>query len=76
MIRCSCGNALVSVEAICEVCLPNGIGRGPAPVKWAKFAASAECLRCANIVSAPLPGRSTVNCPNCGTLYGQDFFRV
>jgi hypothetical protein len=31
VIRCSCGNPLVSVEAICEVCLPHGIARYPRP---------------------------------------------
>lgn len=72
MIRCSCGNALVSVEAICEVCLPNGLSRWPKPVS---FVSLQECLRCGGDVPQPPPGRSTVNCPDCGTLYGLDFFR-
>jgi hypothetical protein len=73
MIRCTCGNVLVSVEAICEVCLPSGLPRYP-PV--AKFAASMECLRCDFPIPHPRPGTSSVPCPSCGVLYGLDFFRV
>lgn len=72
MIRCSCGNALVSVEAICEVCLPNGLPRWPKPVR---FLASQECLTCGDDVPHPPAGQSTVTCPSCETLYGLDFFR-
>lgn len=73
MIRCTCGNALVSVDAICDICLPNGIGRG---IPRVVFNASAECLRCGDVITQPRPGRSAVHCPNCGTLYGLDFFRA
>lgn len=68
MIRCSCGEALVSVEAICERCLPNGLPR------WPRFRAGDDCPRCGQWVDQPAPGRSTRTCA-CGCVLGLDFFR-
>lgn len=69
MIRCSCGNELVSVEAICERC--------DAPIaKWPRYAAITECMKCGEPVDQPRTGRSTTKCLCCGCVYGMDFFRV
>lgn len=74
MVRCSCGNVLASVEAICEVCLPNGVVRSSA--LRPRFALAAECMRCGDELLQPRAGRSTVTCASCGTTYGLDFFRL
>ena len=47
MIRCSCGNALVSIEAICEACFPHGISRTSRRASsqdWNIIAASLELV--------------------------------